>query len=235
MIIAIDGPAGSGKSTTARALARALGGYYLDTGAMYRAMALAFDRSSTPFSATGAASIMDQIRIDVALERGDLRILLSGEDVTEDIRSSEVTRSASLVSRLAAVRASLVREQRRIARGFDENGYVVVVEGRDIGTVVLPDADVKFFMVADLRARAERRVKDLEAKGEAADVEKVLADIRDRDRQDEERDHSPLRQADDALVIDTTALTPAEQLDEMLAIIKQRGLECRQARQDTTE
>ncbi len=196
---------------------------------MYRAMALAFERSGTPHTTEGADSIVDDIRIDLGLDHGSVRVLLAGSDVSEEIRSSAVTKAASLVSRIPSVRETLVREQRRIAGNFDMDGYAVVVEGRDIGSVVFPDADVKFFVVADLQARARRRKKDLEEKGEERSLDQVLADIRDRDRQDEERAHSPLRRADDAVVIDTTSLTPTEQLERMLATIRQRGLHYRRA------
>ncbi len=227
MIIAIDGPAGSGKSTTARALAQALGGYYLDTGAMYRAMALAFERSGSPITSEGAASILDKIRLDLAVDDRNLRVLLGGEDVSDEIRSPAVTRLASLVSRLPLVRERLVVEQQRLARRLSGEGFATVVEGRDIGTVVFPDADVKFFMVADLEARARRRLMDLTARGESADLDEVKKDIRVRDRQDEERDHSPLKQAHDAVLIDTSTMTPSEQLEVMLAIIEERNLEFR--------
>ncbi|MDX1740975.1 MAG: (d)CMP kinase [Rhodothermales bacterium] len=229
MIIAIDGPAGSGKSTTARALAQALGGYYLDTGAMYRAMALAFDRSGAPYTSEGALAIIDGIRIDLTSDHGDLRVLLGGEDVSEEIRTPDASRLASVVSRIPSVRDKLVLEQRRLAGRFSDDGFATVVEGRDIGTVVFPDAEVKFFMIADLEARAHRRLLDLVAKGESADLSEVMEDIVARDRQDEQRDHSPLRQADDAVLIDTSAMTPSQQLEAMLEVIRSRGFEIRRA------
>lgn len=219
MIIAIDGPAGSGKSTTARDLAEALDGFYLDTGAMYRAMALAFKRAGTPLTEPEAARFVEGIRIDLTRKAGNLHVLLNGEDVSTAIRSPEITRLSSQVSQLPSVRTRLVSEQRRLAQSFSTAGGAVVVEGRDIGTVVFPDADVKFFMVADLHTRARRRLLDLEAQGTSIELEDVLDDIRQRDRQDEEREHSPLRRAEDAIEVDTTELTPSEQLRLMLGLI----------------
>ncbi|NNE36121.1 MAG: (d)CMP kinase [Rhodothermales bacterium] len=222
MIIAIDGPAGSGKSSTARALANAVNGFYLDTGAMYRAMGLAFERTDTPASAAGAASLVDSVRIDLSLEDGDMRVFLDGEDVTKEIRSPAATKAASLVSQLPDVRAKLVSEQRRVAAALSDEGHSVIVEGRDIGTVVFPDAEAKFFMDASAETRAERRRLELLDQGQKVELVDVLEDIRQRDRQDQEREHSPLRKADDAILIDTTLLSPTEQLDMMRRSVMKR-------------
>ncbi len=220
MIIAIDGPAGSGKSSTARALAKALSGFYLDTGAMYRAMALAFHRAGAPISEASAEDFIDTIRVDLMYEDDDIRVFLDGEDVSSEIRSPEVTEYSSRVSRLATVRRKLVSEQRRLAGELDNQGHHVVVEGRDIGTVVFPNAHAKFFMTANARVRAERRKLDLSRQGVETDIRSVMEDIERRDRQDSEREHSPLIQAQDAVVIDTTRLSPEEQLEHVLRTVR---------------
>jgi cytidylate kinase len=222
LIIAIDGPAGSGKSSTARALASAVNGFYLDTGAMYRAMGLAFERTETPVTREGAMTLVDSVRIDLCLDKGEMRVFLDGQDVTGEIRSPSTTRAASLVSQIPEVRAKLVSEQRRVATALSNEGSSVVVEGRDIGTVVFPDAGMKFFMDANPETRAERRLLELRDQGQAIELSDVLEDIRQRDRQDQDREHSPLTKADDAILIDTTTLSPDGQLEIMRKTILQR-------------
>lgn len=217
MIIAIDGPAGSGKSSTARRIARRLDGFYLDTGAMYRAVGVAL--SATRLADVGIERTINDLSIDVNLDAAGTRILVNGVDVTEKIRSPEASRLASSVSKLKAVRGKLVSEQQRIGRKLSAAGRIVVVEGRDIGTVVFPDAEVKFFMDADPRVRAERRHQELQAAGADSELAQVLKELESRDKEDREREHSPLRKADDAIVVDTTRLTPEEQVDIMVGAI----------------
>lgn len=221
VIVAIDGPAGSGKSTTARAVAERLGYLYLDTGAMYRAVALAFLRAGAAPTSEAAETLLPQLRLNVRYEDGAMHVLLGGEDVTGAIRTQEVGVMASRVSALPAVRERLVREQRRIGHAEAEAGGVVL-DGRDIGTVVFPDADVKVFMVADARVRAERRLDELAARGDAAAFDEVLAEIEQRDAQDRAREVAPLRRADDALTLDSTRCAVDEQVAVVLEAIRER-------------
>lgn len=222
MIIAIDGPAGSGKSTTARAVAERLGYLYLDTGAMYRAVALAFIRQSAERTAEGARRLLPSIRIDLAHDERGLRIMLNGADVSEAIRRPEVSSASSEVAALKPVRTKLVEEQRRIARGYEQEGGGVVIDGRDIGTVVFPEADVKFFMTASEEVRAERRFDELIEKTEDVSYDAVLEDIRRRDRQDASRAIAPLRKAEDAVELDTSRLDVEEQVDIVIQAVKER-------------
>ena len=230
MIVAIDGPAGSGKSTTARLTAERLGWLYLDTGAMYRAVGLAFRERGLPMTDAAAADLVPGLDVRLQPGPGGTRVALDGDDVTDRIRTSEASRDASRVSALAPVRAAMVALQRRAARDYaashPDGG--VVVEGRDIGTVVFPDADVKFFLVADLEARARRRLAD-DAGGPAmpagpdaapAALEQVRADLAERDRRDESRDVAPLRAAPDAVTLDTTALTIDQQVEQVLDAVR---------------
>jgi CMP/dCMP kinase len=200
MVVAIDGPAGAGKSTVARALARELGFTYLDSGAMYRAAALAL------LERGGAASEAAE-RADIRL--GD-RVLLDGRDVTAAIRTPEVTEAASRVAANPEVRAALARKQRELLSAGDW-----VAEGRDIGTVVAPDAPVKVFLTADAQERARRRADELHA-----DVETVLRDQALRDAQDSTREHSPLRLAPGAVELDTTALSVDEVVKQIAALVE---------------
>lgn len=222
MIIAIDGPAGSGKSTTARAVAGRLGYTYLDTGAMYRAVALAFLRAGEDVTADGAARLLPALRLGVRLEGDTQHVILNGEDVSEEIRTPRVSASTSGVAALADVRSKLVEEQRRIARNYEQEGGGVVVDGRDIGTVVFPRADVKVFMVADEQVRAQRRFDELRTKGEDVTFDDVLEEIRDRDRKDSERSTAPLRKADGALELDTSELDVDEQVNAVIQAVKER-------------
>lgn len=221
MIVAIDGPAGSGKSTTAREVARRLGYLYLNTGAMYRTVALAFLRADTEVSPEGADAVLSTIRLDVRREAGDLRLFLGGEDVTKRIAQPDVAQMASRVGALAAVRAKLVAEQRRLGRLYAQDPGVVL-EGRDIGTVVFPEADVKIFMIADPAVRARRRQAELAAAGTLVPVETVLAEIEQRDRQDRERALSPLRKADDAIELDTSRRSIDAQVQVVVDLVRER-------------
>ena len=207
MIVTIDGPAGSGKSTAARGLAERLGFEFLDTGAMYRAVALALTRANIDFS--------DQERVDPFLEALELelppgRVIMNGEDVSVEIRTPEISAAASKVAAFAHVRRDLVEQQRIIAhkRRF-------VCEGRDQGTVAFPDAECKFFLTASPEARAERRHRELLEHGQSIPIEQVLAEQHERDDRDSSRDVAPLRTADDAIVIDTSNMTLEQVLDRM--------------------
>lgn len=222
MIIAIDGPAGSGKSTTARAVARRLGYLYLDTGAMYRAVALAFIRQSAERTSDVARRVLPDVRIDLSHDESGLRVLLNGADVSEAIRRPDVSAASSEVATLEPVRTKLVEEQRRIARGYEQDGGGVVIDGRDIGTVVFPEADVKFFMTASEEVRAGRRFEELVDKVDDVSYEKVLADIRRRDEQDASRALAPLRKADDAVEIDTSKLNVEDQIEVVIQVVKER-------------
>ncbi len=227
VIIAIDGPAGSGKSTTARLVAQRLGCLYLDTGAMYRAVALAFLRAGVdPSDGEAAERLLKAMAIDMVLEGAVNRVLLNGEDVTEAIRTSEVTSASSLVSALPSVRRKLVEEQRRIARNHEAQARGVVLDGRDIGTVVFPSASTKVFLVADLDNRARRRHAELVARGAKVSVEEVTADLLQRDHRDRTRSIAPLRMADDAVEIDTSELSIEEQVDRVIDLV----LESRRSR-----
>jgi cytidylate kinase len=217
LVIAIDGPAASGKSTTAKLVAARLGYLHIDTGAMYRAFTLKILRSGVDgFYSKKIASLAEATRIELQPDNGSLKVLLDGEDVTEQIRSPEVTTAVSSVSSVRDVRQALVKEQRRLGK---DGG--VVLEGRDIGTVVFPDADLKIFMVASIEARALRRQRELAAKGISTDLEALMREIRERDEKDSSREESPLRKADDAIVLDTTALT----IDEQVEFVVQKAQE----------
>lgn len=212
MIVTIDGPAGSGKSTVARLLAARLGFDYLDTGAMYRAVALALARRGVAFADLPA---VDAALPDVHIELPPGRVLLNGEDVSAAIRTPETSQGASKVAVIPAVRRFLAAEQRRIATGRS-----IVCEGRDQGTFVFPDAGCKFFLNADPRVRAERRHCELAAKGERVTVEEVLAAQEERDARDAQRDLAPMRPAADAVILDTTHLTPDAVLSELEEIVR---------------
>ena len=224
MIVAIDGPAGSGKSTTARRVAERMGWLYLDTGAMYRAVGLAFLEAELPLSDEAAASLLPDVTVDLIPTPEGPRIVLNQEDVSGQIRTPEVSQAASRVATLGAVRTKLVDAQRRIARREVEAGGGVVLEGRDIGTVVFPDADVKIFLTADLVARAQRRHAELARRdGDTPALDAVSEELAVRDRRDAERALAPLRPAADAVHLDTTALAIGEQVERVLDAIRQRG------------
>lgn len=203
-------------------LARKLGYLYLDTGAMYRAVALAFRRQGLAPSAPEAAALLASLHLDVAQSGDTMRTFLDGEDVSDLIRTPDISQMASRVSARADVREKLVAAQRRIAREIVARGGGVVVEGRDIGTVVFPDAPVKVFLVASAPERARRRKAELDRLGASQSFETVLAEIHQRDRQDSERALAPLRKAEDAVEVDTTSLGPDEQVDAIFKLVMER-------------
>jgi CMP/dCMP kinase len=206
LIIAIDGPVGSGKSTLARRVAEMLGYVYVDTGAMYRALALkALRHKIAPESADALVALAHDTRIDLRAEEGGQRVFLDGEDVTMEIRTPEVSQVSSKIAVNPGVRQVLVAEQRRAGQ---QGG--VVMEGRDIGSVVFPDAGLKIFLTASPEVRAERRWREHEQKGDAIDLKRTLEEIRERDRRDLERATSPLVRAADAVIVDSTAMEPEE-------------------------
>lgn len=212
MIVAIDGPAATGKSTSAKLVAQKLGFTYMDTGAMYRCITLSVLRNHISLADEEALQLLIQ-EMDMHFERTDdnLVVRLNKEDVSTLIRKPEVTSHVSAVSALPQVRNYMVAIQRKIAKNQD-----CVIEGRDIGTIVFPKADVKFFMVADDIVRARRRQLDLKAIGEEKTIDELVGEICRRDRFDSERSHSPLKKADDAVEVDTSQLTIDEQVDFMV-------------------
>lgn len=217
--IAIDGPAGAGKSTLARALARELGYLYVDTGAIYRTVALrAREAGADPSDPEQVAPLLEDLdlRMDYGGD-GVQRMYLSGRDVTETIRENEISALASQVAALPAVREFLLEFQRKQAREHD-----VVMDGRDIGTVVLPQAGVKIFLTAAPEARARRRTAELLQRGQDADFDEILREIRQRDEQDENRPVAPLRQAEDAVLLDTTDLDLKGSLEALLTLVRER-------------
>ncbi|NLP01390.1 MAG: (d)CMP kinase [Fibrobacter sp.] len=216
MIIAIDGPAGSGKSTTAKIVASRLGITYLDTGAMYRVITLKALRAGIPATDEPAlARLTADTVISFSGKLPDTRVFMDGEDVTDAIRGSDVTSNVSDYCAPKVVREALVEQQRRIAEGNS-----VVCEGRDIGTVVFPNADLKFFMTASVVERAKRRQKDFEKLGISKSVDELVEEITLRDKKDSTRANSPLCKADDALEIDTTSMS----LEEQAELIIERAL-----------
>ena len=216
--IAIDGPAGAGKSTIAKALAARLHYIYIDTGAMYRAIGLFALRSGVSGEDwDGVAALLPEIRLELCFQDGAQHILLNGEDVSQAIRTPQASAYASLVSAIPAVRSFLLDYQRSFARNNS-----VIMDGRDIGTVVLPQADCKIFLTAGSEARARRRFAELQAKGDETPYEEVLAAIRQRDRQDSSREAAPLKAAEDAVVVDTTACTLEESIEKVYAVVKEK-------------
>jgi CMP/dCMP kinase len=219
LIIAIDGPVGSGKSSVARRVADLLGYAYLDSGAMYRAVAWKALREGVPLdSPEKLADLARATRIDLAPADGVLHVLVDGEDVTERIRSATVSQAASRVAAVPAVRVVLVDEQRRAGAPGG-----VVMEGRDIGTVVFPHAGLKIFLEASTEVRAERRRQEHLAKGEVFDLAKMLEEVRQRDRRDRERAVSPLARADDAVLVDNTAMDVEETARLIVLLARDRG------------
>ena len=212
--IAIDGPAGAGKSTIAKRLAKELGFYYVDTGAIYRTVAYFLDLLGvSPKDADGVHRYLDELTIDIYYDETGLQhMLMNGIDVTDDIRTPDISQKASLVSAHAEVREMLLDMQRDVAK---ENN--VIMDGRDIGTVVLPRADVKIFLTASAEVRAKRRLAEIQAKGGKDSFEKVLKDLQQRDYQDSHREIAPLKQARDAVKLDTSDLD----IDGVIAAIRQ--------------
>ena len=218
--IAIDGPSGAGKSTLARSAAERLGILYVDTGAIYRTIGLhVWEQGIDPKDEQAVAAELPKLRVEMTHGADGLQhMVLDGRDVTEQIRLPEISRYASAVSAHPSVRAYLLEMQRALAREQS-----VIMDGRDIGTVVLPDAEVKVFLTASPEARAERRMRELEQRGTPEPYEKVLAEIRQRDYNDSHRAAAPLRQAEDAVVLDTTELNFQESEAALLRIIRERG------------
>lgn len=220
-VVAIDGGAGSGKSTTAKGVARRLKFFYLDTGAMYRAFTLKYLRNNGKGEEHVNMKLVRQLlgrtKIDLRQDGGETKVYLDSEDVTLAIRTPEVSSSVSQVSAISEVRVWMVAKQREIAEGKN-----VVCEGRDIGTVVFPNAQVKIFMQADLQVRAKRRIKELAEKRIDAETEQVVENLRFRDEHDSNRRHSPLKKAESAIVVDTTDLTIEQEIGLVRKIVEDR-------------
>lgn len=216
LIITLDGPAGSGKSTTAKQLAMRLGYAYLDTGAMYRAITLmVLSRKVNPSIPADVVCLLPEIQIDLTYAEGVQKTILNGKDVSEDIRSVEVTKHVSAISSIREVRQFLVKQQQAIGK---PGGYVI--DGRDAGTVIFPDADKKFFLTADIETRARRRQKELESNNVIVPFNEMAEEIHARDSFDESRDESPLVIPTDAMVIDNSNMTPEEQVDYIIRLIQ---------------
>jgi cytidylate kinase len=219
MIIAIDGPSGAGKSTLGKMLAKKLDLLYLDTGAMYRAVALAVERANVPFrDVDRVADIAETAQIDLVGEPEAMKVMLDGDDVSVDIRTLDAAQAASVVSTIPAVRRIMVEHQRVIGESSPTG---CVLEGRDIGSVVFPNADIKFFLTATPEARARRRFMEDQAKGRISTYEQTLAEINERDERDVSREDSPLTISDDAIVIDTSELDLSEVFEQMLERINE--------------
>jgi cytidylate kinase len=217
LTIAIDGPVGSGKSTLARRVAGLLGYVYIDTGAMYRALALKALRRNISFDAASQLeNLAGETHIDLRPHDGTQQVFLDGEDVTTEIRSPEVSQAASKIAVVPGVRHVLVAEQRRCG---EQGG--VVMEGRDIGSVVFPNAELKIFLTASPEARAERRWREHQQKGDAIDLARTLDEIHERDKRDSQRASSPLVRASDAVVVDSTAMEP-EEVARLVVMLAQR-------------
>lgn len=214
--IALDGPSGSGKSTVAKRLSQELDILYLDTGAMYRAVALeAIKRGVDTFDEKEVSEFIGDLDLEIKYENGTQRTILDGEDVSEKIREPQVSMAASNVSSLKCVRLKMVEMQRKIASEGS-----CVLDGRDIGSYVLPDADYKFFVTAGVDVRADRRYKELTLKGHSVDFEELKAEIEQRDYNDRNRDFAPLVQASDAVLIDTSYMTVNQVVSKILSYVK---------------
>ena len=214
--VAIDGPAGAGKSTIAKRIARRLGYIYVDTGAMYRAMAYYLIQNQVDAADQEAiAAACQHADISICYQDGEQVVLLNGENVNAYLRTEAVGNMASVSSVVPEVRKKLVELQQKLARETD-----VVMDGRDIGTVVLPDADVKVYLTSSVETRAKRRFLELQEKGESADLAKIAADIEDRDYRDMHRDISPLRQAEDATLVDSSDMTIDQVVERILELCR---------------
>lgn len=211
-IIAVDGPAGAGKSTVSKIVAAKLGYTYIDTGAMYRAVGLQIFESGQPLTEKFLAEVTEKIEIELD---ESARIFANGEEVTKKIRTPEVSKLASDVSKFGFVRRKLTELQRKMA----QRGKVIM-DGRDIGTVVLPNADLKIFLTASIEERAKRRFDELNAKGQTVELSAIESEIAARDKQDSEREIAPLKKADDAILLDTTNLTIEEVVDKILELAR---------------
>ncbi len=218
MIIAIDGPSGAGKSTLGKMLAKKLGLLYLDTGAMYRAVALAVVRKNVDLSLEDEiAAIARTAKIELLGEPESLQVFLDGDDVSSEIRTLEIAQAASVVSTNSTVRRIMVEHQRQLGLNAVSG---CVLEGRDIGSVVFPNADIKFFLTAKPEARARRRFEEDKAKGRTSTYEQTLAEINERDERDVSREDSPLTIAEDSVVIDTSELDLSEVFEQMLSAVR---------------
>ena len=216
--VAIDGPAGAGKSTIAKQIAKRMGLIYVDTGAMYRAMALYMIREKVdPKDLDAIVKKCEETHITIRYENGEQVVLLNGENVNAFLRTEEVGNMASAIAPRKEVRAKLVRLQRELAATSD-----VIMDGRDIGTCVLPDADVKIYLTASSAVRAKRRYDELTAKGEECDLAKIEADIIERDERDMTREESPLRQAEDAVLVDSSDMTIEEVIQAIIEICEKK-------------
>lgn len=218
MKVAVDGPAGAGKSTISKAVANRLGFVYIDTGAMYRAIGLAAVRMGIETTdEVGVESILGDVEVTISHNEEGQQIFLNGENVSEEIRLPEISVAASNVAVIPAVRLKLVELQRKLAEETD-----VIMDGRDIGTYVLPNAEVKIFLTASVEERAKRRLKELAQKGVETDLESVLADMQYRDKNDSSREFAPLKAAEDSIPFDNTDITLAEAVDKICEIVKDR-------------
>lgn len=216
--VAVDGPAGSGKSTVAKEIAKALGILYIDTGAMYRTVGMAcLKKGIDPTDESAVVASLDSLDMKIFPEAGGQRILLDGEDITSRIRTEEIGKAASCVAAYQKVREKLVEIQQGLAKEQS-----VIMDGRDIGTKVLPDAEVKIYLDASVEERAKRRVGELEAQGKSADLEIIREEIAQRDYQDMHRENSPLCRADDAVNVDTTGLDIPAVTEKLLALIAEK-------------
>ncbi|MGL5206262.1 MAG: (d)CMP kinase [Acidaminococcaceae bacterium] len=215
LVIAIDGPAGAGKSTIAKMVAEKLGYAYIDTGAMYRAVTYKFLQLNIPFEEHIIGKVADEISITFKPQNGLNIVFVDGTDVSEEIRSSEVTNNVSRVAAVASVRTAMVNQQRKMGRSGG-----VVMDGRDIGTVVFPDADIKIYLTASVEERVSRRYKELVSKNQQVDKKKLSDEITARDKYDSERKISPLRCADDAFYLDTSDMSKQEVVNKILDICR---------------
>lgn len=216
--IAIDGPAGAGKSTLSRRLAAALQFVYVDTGALYRCIGLyAKENAIHPQDVEAVGAALENIKVEMQYIEGEQHVFLNGKDVSTDIRQHDISDYASKVSAIPAVRAFLLDMQRSLAERYD-----VIMDGRDIGTVVLPNADVKIFLTASVEERARRRYLELKERGQSVDLEALTADIAARDLQDSTRAVAPLKPAEDSVVVDTTGLDFEGSLQKLLSVIKEK-------------
>lgn len=216
--VAIDGPAGAGKSTIARAVAAKLGFIYVDTGALYRAVGLyGLRKGANTTAAEEMVPLLDEIKVELCYREGEQRVLLNGEDVSEAIRLGEASMAASNVSAIQPVRDFLFDLQKDMARRHN-----VVMDGRDIGTVVLPEARVKIFLTASPEERATRRFNELVAKGQQVEFEALLAEVKQRDYNDSHRAAAPLRQAEDAVLVDTTGLSKEQSIARIYELVQSR-------------
>lgn len=216
-VIAIDGPAATGKTTLAKSVAKRLNILYIDTGAMYRAVALYFIKSGYDFKEEDIVAHIDEVKIDLKYDNGDLFVILNGEDVSEQIRENMVSMAASNISKIKIVREKLVDMQRKMAKGKS-----AVLEGRDIGTVVFKDAKLKLFLSASEDIRAKRRKNDLDKKGENFPLDKIKEELKNRDFQDSTRKESPLKKADDAIELDTTFGTVEELTEKIIDLLNEK-------------